>query len=374
VYYVICPSSDPDVVLQTILVACQSIGHNIAASEKQKKLNISSQKQQGSALPDDSASIQYQGVVGFSTSRLVLQVLTAEMIMKLTNPGSVHFDSLKEVAFSVYNKIRRIPRLSSNTEMSVPNNQSGRNRPISLQSSSAISGMWKDSGTGRSSGPTNVLPVHESLLDSSSFRPNNWDSPWQHQGTSNELSILDNSKFLRDTLRYLFEPVFILAEPGSLDCGVGFSPSRPAGLDESSAGIHPGSSEAVHGMVADSGFDDLKGANLKVANLHCCYGWTEDWQWLLSVWTDARGELFDVHLFPVSSGSGFGNRFEVKGLQDLFIQVLLHGCQLMTMATATGTAKPRAMIITRIGPFFEIECQGKSDIDLFPLCKNIRKQ
>ena len=355
-----------------MLVACQSIGHNIAISEKQKKLNISSQKQRSSVLADDSANLQSQGVVGFSTSKLVLQVLTAESILNLANPGSVDIDSLKEVAFSVYNKIRRIPRLSSNTEGNIVNNQSGRNRPSSLQASTAISGMWKDSGTGRNSGPTNALPGHESLLDSSAFRPSNWDSPWQQQVISNEPSILDSSKFLQESLRYLFEPVFILAEPGSLDCGVGFSPSRSSGVDESSVSIHPGSSEAVHGMVADSGFDDLKGGSLKVANLHCCYGWTENWQWLLSVWTDARGELLDVHLFPVSGGGG-DSQFEANGLHDLFVQVLLHGCQLMTMATTAGSAKLRAMVITRIGSFFELECQGIRGVEsvlLMEECNN----
>ena len=79
-----------------------------------------------------------------------------------------------------------------------------------------------------------------------------------------------------------------------------------------------------------------------------------------------------MHLFPVSGGGG-DNRFEVNGLHDLFVQVLLHGCQLMTMATTSGTAKLRAMVITRIGSFFELECQGNPGVGsvlLMEACNN----
>lgn len=210
-------------------------------------------------------------------------------------------------------------------------------------------------GRSSSSISSTALPGHESLLDSSSFRSNNWDSSWQQQGVSNETSTVDHGHQLHDSLKYLFEPLFILAEPGTLDHGVGVSASRSTGLDDASAGVHGGPAEAMHGSIADSGsdFDATSGGAQKAANFHCCYGWTEDWQWLVSVWTDARGELLDVHLFPVS---GFGGRWDTKTLHSLFIQVLLHGCQLLLMAAGTSS-KPRALVVTRIGPFFELECQ-----------------
>lgn len=359
VYYVICPSSDPDAVLQTMLVACQSIGRNIAISDKQRRASISSQMQRTSAglgFVEDTSSVPSQGIIGFSTSKLVLQVLTAETILKSSRPISVDMDSLKEVAFSVYNKIRRIPRMFSSSDLSLHATQPGRGRPLPLQTSTAMSAVWKDCGTGRSSVSSTALPVQDSLLESSAFRSNSWDIQWQQQGISHEPSTVDGGHHLHDTSRHLFEPLFILAEPGTLDHGVGFSASRFSGFDDASGSVHPGPSEAMHGTVADSGsdFDITGGGTQKVANLHCCYGWTEDWQWLISVWTDARGELLDVHLFPVSSGGG---RWESKGLHSLFVQVLMHGCQLLLMATGTGSAKLRAMVITRVGAFFELECQ-----------------
>eukprot|EP00250_Pteridium_aquilinum_P013407 c21321_g1_i1 orf=428-6595(+) len=357
-YYVICPSSDPDTILQTTLVACQSIGHNIAVYDKQRKASTTNQIQRtsvGSTFMEDSSSVSSQGIVGFSTSKLVLQVLTAESIFKPSSPISVDMDSLKEVAFSVYNKIRRIPRTYSGSDIIVHNIQPSRGRTLPLQNSTAMSGIWKDCSMGRSSVSSTAMPGHESLLDSSSFRSNNWDSSWQQQGVSNETSTVDHGHQLHDSSKYLYEPLFILAEPGTLDNGVGVSASRFTGLDDASGSVHGGPSEAMHGSVADSGadYDVTSGGAQKAANFHCCYGWTEDWQWLVSVWTDARGELLDVHLFPVSAVSG---RWDAKTLHSLFVQVVMHGCQLLLMASGTGS-KPRALVITRVGPFFELECQ-----------------
>ncbi|KAI5059150.1 hypothetical protein GOP47_0025469 [Adiantum capillus-veneris] len=353
-YYVICPSSDPNTVLQTMLVACQSIGHNAVMYDKQRKANTSNRTSLGSSYMDDSAGVTRQGIVGFSTSKLVLQVLTAESILKPSSPVSVNTDSLKEVAFGVYNKIRRIPRSYSSNDFIVHGAQPSRGRPLALQSSSAISGMWKDCGMVRSTVAGAALTGHESLLDSSSFRSNNWENSWQQQGVSNENSMVNHGHQLHDSFKYLFEPLFILAEAGTLDHGVGVSASRSSGLDDASGNVLVGAAEAMHGTIADSSadYDVTSGGDQKPANFHCSYGWTEDWQWLVSIWTDARGELLDVHLFP----AGASGRWDSKTLHNLFVQVLTHGCQLLWMANGTGS-KPRALVITRIGAFFELECQ-----------------
>lgn len=361
VFYVICPSSDPDAVLQTMIDACQSIGHSFAISDKDRRAGISSQTQRTfatSAFLEDSSIVPAQGVIGFSAPKLVLQVLTAETIFKLNKPVSVQVDSLKEVAFTVYNKIRRLPSTSSCTDYSLHASQVVRGRPVSLQPCAAIPGVWKDCGTGRSSGANSSLLGQDSMLESSAFRSNSWDGPWQQHGTTSDtgFSALVDAQMSRETSRYLFEPLFILAEPGALDHGVGFSSSRSAGFDDASGSVHPVLAETMPGSVGDGGseFDIAGGGTQKVANLHCCYGWTEDWQWLMSVWTDARGEILDVHLFPMVCVNG---RWDAKILHNLFVQVLLHGCQLLTMATRAGSIKARSLVITRIGAFYELECQ-----------------
>ncbi|MCO5585901.1 hypothetical protein L7F22_039835 [Adiantum nelumboides] len=354
-YYVICPSSDPNTILQTMLVACQRIGHNIAVYDKQRKTSVSNRNTLGSSFIDDSAGAS-QGLIGFSTSKLVLQVLTAESILKPSSPVSVDVDSLKEVAFGVYNKIRRIPRPYSSNDFIVHGAQPSRGRTLPFQSSSAVSSvLWKDCGLVRNTVTGAALPGHESLIDSSSFRSSNWESSsWQQQGVSNEASMLNHGHQSHDSFKYLFEPLFILAEPGTLDCGVGVSASRFSGLDDASGNVLVGVTEAMHGTIADSSadYDVTSGGDQKPANFHCSYGWTEDWQWLVSVWTDARGELLDVHLFP----AGSSGRWDSKTLHNLFVQVLIHGCQLLLMANGLGS-KPRALVITRIGAFFELECQ-----------------
>ncbi|KAH7277369.1 hypothetical protein KP509_39G047500 [Ceratopteris richardii] len=353
-YYIVCPSSDPNVVLQTMLVACQSLGHNIAIYDKQRKANISSRTSLGSAYIEDSTGNCDQGIIGFTTSRIVLQILTAETVLKPTSPISLDMDSLKEVAFSVYNKIRRISCPYRNSDFSVHNTQSNRSRNLTLQSSPAVSGMWKDFSMGRSTVTSTSLSGHDSLLESGPFRSNNWDAAWQQQGVSNEITTSNHVQQLHDNCKYLFEPLYILAEPGNLDHGVGVSASRFTGLDDASGSTLTGSSEATHGTIADSGadYDVTSGGSQKPMNFHCCYDWTEDWQWLVSVWTDARGELLDVHLFP----AGINGHWDSKTLHGLFVQVLMHGCQLLTMANGTGS-KTRALVVTRIGTFYEVECQ-----------------
>ncbi|GJS98417.1 mediator of RNA polymerase II transcription subunit 13 isoform X1 [Tanacetum coccineum] len=116
------------------------------------------------------------------------------------------------------------------------------------------------------------------------------------------------------------------------------------------------SSDAGMGSQMDGSDDGFGSTHQKTpSSLHCCYGWTEDWRWLVCVWTDARGELLDSCTFPFG---GISSRQDTKGLQFLFVQILQQGCQILQACSPdTSTARPRDFVITRIGSFFELECQ-----------------
>jgi mediator of RNA polymerase II transcription subunit 13 len=180
-----------------------------------------------------------------------------------------------------------------------------------------------------------------------------------------------------DAVRYLYEPAFILAEAGTPDVGVGLAPARTAGRDatrvqgdEASASTHGGASGVAGGGGGGGGPDmgsnttpggealdgDSSGSRGQQAPaLHCCYAWTEDGHWMVSVWTDARGELLDTHVLPLACVDT--QREGAGGLYGLFNQVLQQGLQLLTMAVDAGSRKPRGITITRLGGFFEKECQ-----------------
>lgn len=170
-----------------------------------------------------------------------------------------------------------------------------------------------------------------------------------------------------EAVRYVYEPAFILAEVGTPDVGMGLAPARTAGRDairaqgdEASASTHCAS--GVAGSGSDLGMNALgetsdgetSASGQQCADLHCCYSWTEDGHWMVSVWTDGRGELLDTLVLPLA---GIDARRD-GGLQGLFGQVLQQGLQLLAMAVDAGSRKPRAIIITRLGGFYEKESQG----------------
>jgi mediator of RNA polymerase II transcription subunit 13 len=201
-----------------------------------------------------------------------------------------------------------------------------------------------------------------------SLRAGAWDNSWQTRtgGLSCE-PIRTGDYTLQDEIRYMFEPLFILAEPGSVEHGI--SPaifgnivsesSKP--LSDDSGGFmqsssSAGSADAGSGSQLDGSEPDGFGSSHQKTppSLHCCYGWTEDWRWLVCIWTDSRGELLDSHVFPFG---GISSRQDTKGLQCLFIQVLQQGCQILQACSSPdiGVAKPRDFVIARIGSFFELE-------------------
>ncbi|GAV80055.1 LOW QUALITY PROTEIN: Med13_C domain-containing protein, partial [Cephalotus follicularis] len=384
VIYVVCPFPEPIAVLQTVIESSVALGSIIHPLDKERRSVFHSQvgKALSCCAAADEASVSNVLVLsGFSVPKLVLQIVTVDAVFRVTSPALNELVILKETAFTVYNKARRISRGSSND---VIHSSSLSNRSHSVLSQlNSIPGMWKDP-VARMTGPSFS---REGEIDSS-LRPGAWEnSNWQTR--TGVLSCDPNRNgeyFLQEETRYMFEPLFILAEPGSLDQAV--SPvlygnlatesSKPlpddnsGGFMQSAGSADTGSSTRLDGSEPD-GFGS--GPQKTLPSLHCCYGWTEDWRWLVCIWTDARGEFLDSHIIPFG---GISSRQDTKGLQCLFVQVLQQGCQILQTCSSpdTGAAKPRDFVISRIGNFFELEylewqkaiyTVGGSEIKRWPL-------
>ncbi|KAK1311603.1 Mediator of RNA polymerase II transcription subunit 13 [Acorus calamus] len=388
VIYVVCPFPESSAVLQTLIESSTALGSTIFSSDKERRSSLHSQV--GDALScaaavDEASVSNVLALSGFSIPKLVLHIVTIETILRVSGPISEP-TILKEIAFTVYNKTRRAPRASTNDTIhtsTIP----GRTQSALMHSTSPVPGLWKDYVSPRITGPT---LAREGELDSV-LRSGSWDNSWQASRTGN-LGIDPNRQvdfFPVDDTRYLFEPLFILSEPGYAERGV--SPvnsifsipeslnTRSAADDSSSnymqTSTSVGSGDATPTSHHDgSEHDGLGMNNMKVTSLHCCYGWTEDWRWLICIWTDARGELLDCHIYPFG---GISSRQDTKVLQCLFVQVLQQGCQILSSSSPdVGNTRTKDIIITRIGQFYELECQewqkaiysvGGSEVKKWPL-------
>ncbi|KAK9274364.1 hypothetical protein L1049_019178 [Liquidambar formosana] len=366
VIYVVCPFPEPVAVLQTVIESSVAVGSIVLSSDKVRRSILHNQvckALSSSAVVDEVSISNVLTLSGFSIPKLVLQIVTVDAIFRVTSPALNELVILKETAFTVYNKARRVSRGSSN-DVIQSSSLSGRSHSVLMQMNSPIPGMWKDCGGPRMTGSS--LP-REGDLDART-----WDNSFQTERTGG-LSC-DPNRFgdfpLQDETRYMFEPLFILAEPGSLEHGI--SPTVFGNLalessksvsDDNSGGfmqsassggsVDTGPSSQLDGSEPD-GFGSSQQKN--PPSLHCCYGWTEDWRWLVCIWTDSRGELLDSHIFPFG---GISSRQDTKGLQCLFVQILQQGCQILQACCSpdTGAAKPRDFVITRIGCFYELEYQ-----------------
>ncbi|KAF9688587.1 hypothetical protein SADUNF_Sadunf01G0003800 [Salix dunnii] len=355
VIYVVCPFPEPAAVLQTLIESSVSIGSIIPPANRERRSMLLGQV--GKALSslaavDEASASNVLVLSGFSIPKLVLQIVTVDAIFRVTSPALNELIVLKETAFTVYNKARRISKGSSNdAQASTPS----RSHSVLTQMSS-VPAMW------------NSVP-RETDIDSR-LRSGTWDNSWQ-TARPGGLTCDPNRNgdvSLHDEIRYMFEPLFILSEPGSLDHAVtptitGNIVSESSKLQSDDTGGSFMQSASTAGSV-DSGSSsqhdgsepDGYGSSYQksLPSLHCCYGWTEDWRWLVCIWTDARGELLDSHIFPFG---GISSRQDTKGLQCLFVQVLQQGCQILQACSSpdTGGVKPRDFVITRIGNFFELE-------------------
>ncbi|XP_058103090.1 mediator of RNA polymerase II transcription subunit 13 isoform X2 [Magnolia sinica] len=369
VIYVVCPFPEPIAVLQTVIEASAALGSIIPSSDRERRSSLQAQVGRAlscSATGDEASTSSVLTLSGFSIPKLVLQIVSVEAIFAASRPVLNELVILKEIAFTVYSKARRISRASS-SDMIQSSAISGTRQSALMHMNSPVPGLWKECVTPRI--PGSSLP-REGELDAG-LRPGAWDNSWQTSRTVG-LNCDPNRTgdfVYQEDIRYLFEPLFILAEPGSLEHGV--SPavfgnalsesSSRSGVDDSGGSYMQtstpaGSTDASPGTMLDGSEPDSFGSShQKTASLHCCYGWTEDWRWLVCIWTDSRGELLDSHIFPFG---GISSRQDTKGLQCLFVQVLHQGCQILSCSTPdVGTTKPRDIVITRIGCFYELECQ-----------------
>ncbi|XP_027336151.1 mediator of RNA polymerase II transcription subunit 13 isoform X2 [Abrus precatorius] len=354
VIYVVCPFPDPTAILQTVIESSVAIGSVIQKSDRERRSSLHSQVVKalsGLATVDEASASNILVLSGFSIAKLVLQIVTVDAIFRVTSPSVSELVILKETAFTVYSKTRRISRgISSDFAQTA---FCSRSHSVLTQMPSPISGMWKDCVGPRMAGHS--LP-REGDIDAS-LRPGTWDNAWQPARTGGLTCDPSRSgdNFLHDEIRYMFEPLFILAEPGSLENGISVigSPTSEASkaLADDNSGTYVQSMSTAGSAESASSTDGTGPDQKSPPSLHCCYGWTEDWRWLVCIWTDSRGELLDSNIFPFG---GISSRQDTKGLQCLFVQILQQGC-LILQSCDPGLAKPRDFVIARIGGFYELE-------------------
>ncbi|KAJ6828113.1 mediator of RNA polymerase II transcription subunit 13 [Iris pallida] len=297
---------------------------------------------------------------GFSIPKLVLQIVTVECLLRVNKPLN-ELAVLKDIAFTVYNKARRIPRAISSNDIFQPSSMPVRSHSSLMHLSSPI-GLWKDCLAPRMSGPA---LSRDGEIDSA-LRSGTWDNSWPPSRAVGVNCEPNRSSDLicQDDTRYMFEPLFILAEPGSVEHGTSPNVFGSAVLEsanlksvtDDSSGMYTQSSASGGSVDVGTGSQlDGLDRDQRPTSLHCCYGWTEDWRWLVCIWTDSRGELLDCNIFPFG---GISSRQDTKVLQSLFVQVLNQGCQILSSSLSDSVSvRARDVIITRIGCFFELECQ-----------------
>ncbi|XP_044946122.1 mediator of RNA polymerase II transcription subunit 13-like [Hordeum vulgare subsp. vulgare] len=347
VVYVVCPFPEPSAVLQTLVESSVALG-SILSSERERKSFLYTQVAKAlnsSASADEASASNVVMLSGFSIPKLVLQIVTVETLLRLQKPNELA--ALKDIAFTVYNKARRIPRFVSTSDLFQSHSYMSRPQSTMMHTASPGPTLWKECLAPRMSGQT---LSRETEFDAS-MRSVSWDNSWQ---PGRAAGLPDPSKIpelcAQDDRKYAFEPLFILAEPGAVDYNDAMESSR-FGADASSSrvyssisgGTDSGASPLLEGSENDSG-----------TSLHCCYGWTEDWRWLVCIWTDSRGELLDSLIFPFG---GISSRQDTTVLQSLFIQILQQGCQIMSSSPEASNTRSRDVVITRIGGFLELEIQ-----------------
>ncbi|KAK4792713.1 hypothetical protein SAY86_023148 [Trapa natans] len=361
VIYVICPFPEPMAILRTVIESSVAVGSVVIPSDRKSVLHNQVAKALNCSAGVDEALISNVLVIsGFSVPKLVLQIVTVDTILRVTIPSLGELTVLKEMAFTVYNKARRISRGSSSEVQS--SSLSSRSQSIMAQMTSSMPSVWKDSMNHQISGSS--LP-RDSEIDAN-MRTAAWENSWQTRAgvLSCYINKSGGSAYQEESC-FMFEPLFILSEPASVDQGV--SPTAYGGSitesskhqsdDNTGSFLHHGSSAGSidsgnNPQMDGSEFNNYSPGHQKQPSIHCCYGWTEDWRWLVCIWTDARGELLDNHIFPFG---GISSRQDTKGLQCLFAQVLHQGCLILQVCCSDNIVKPRDFVITRIGSYFELE-------------------
>ena len=215
----VCPFPDPTAILQTVVESSVAIGSVFQQSDRDRRSALHGQVVKalsGLATVDEASSSNIIALSGFCIPKLVLQIVTVDSIFRVTNPSLGELVILKETAFTVYNKARRVSRgFSNDFALSA---FSGRSHSVLTQMPSPISGMWKDCVGPRITGHS--LP-REGDIDAS-LRSTSWDNSWQST-RSGGLSCNPSRSggyYLNDESCYMFEPLFILSESCSVEHGV----------------------------------------------------------------------------------------------------------------------------------------------------------
>ncbi|KAJ7531433.1 hypothetical protein O6H91_14G043800 [Diphasiastrum complanatum] len=385
VVYVISPSADPAVLLQTLIDACEALGLSAGFSEDYYPLRYNLSK--GSASLDEYIH-SVPTLFGFANARLALQLVSPDVIFKLSNSLASGSDFLKEIAFGVYSKVRRLPQKFATLEgvQNIPSKVRSVTAAVG-QTGGAMSGLWKDC--------TAVVP----MVGNTFACTGNWDNSRQssrlpEMGTDSSM-VGSDRHLTQSPMRFLYEPLFILADPGSLDLGVSNLLPNIRIKDKSGALEEGGGNALMNRASVTSSADSVPAVSFEVpdtdasdcsqrqvSSFHCCYAWTDDWQWLVSVWTDSRGELLDIHIFPLP---GISQSQDGKGLHSLFMQMLEQGLQLLSATAEVGNGRPHSIIFARIGEFYDLECQewhralttlGGDDVRSWPvqICPSVSDQ
>ncbi|XP_006655580.1 mediator of RNA polymerase II transcription subunit 13 [Oryza brachyantha] len=341
VIYVVCPFPEPSAVLETLVECSVALGSVMLSPERERKSFLYSQVTKAlncNASVDESSASNVVMLSGFSIPKIVLQIVPIGTLLRLQKPNN-ELAVLKDMAFTVYNKARRIPKAMTTSDMFQSPAYMGRSQSTMMHATSPGPTLWKECLVPRMS--------RETEFDASMRSSVTWDNSWPGRAGG----FMDPNKIpdvcVQDDRKYAFEPLFILAEPGSVDYSTGMESSK-SNVDTSGSGIY----SSISGGGSDSGVEGSDNDN--AASLHCCYGWTEDWRWLVCIWTDSKGELLDSLIFPFG---GISSRQDTKVFQSLFIQILQQGCQIMSSAPECSNTRPRDVIITRIGGFLELEIQ-----------------
>lgn len=142
----ICPFPDPLEVLQTVVESSVAVGSVTLQSDRDRRTILCSQVAKSlscSAAVDESSASNVLVLQGFTLPKLVLQIVTVDVIFRVSSPSVNELVILKETAFTIYNKARRISRGTSN-DVVQSSSISSRSHSVLSSMSPSIPGMWKD--------------------------------------------------------------------------------------------------------------------------------------------------------------------------------------------------------------------------------------
>ncbi|KAL9274567.1 Mediator of RNA polymerase II transcription subunit 13-like protein, partial [Drosera capensis] len=116
VIYVVCPFPEHSAVLKTLIESSIAVGSVLFSADSDRRSALYNQVSKAlscSVGVDEASSSNIVALSGFSIPRFVLQIVTADTIFRVTNPPFGELIILKEIAFTDYDKARRVSQGSS---------------------------------------------------------------------------------------------------------------------------------------------------------------------------------------------------------------------------------------------------------------------